>query len=393
MPPRTRIVLAGSAAILVIAIVVAAGRGAPPPLRLPSGRLTWSATPLGYASGHDSQFVARAVSGSAYVLFAKSPGGVVATAARVARWRPAINAAVAGSGIDPNVLEGLVFLESAGDPNALAGADAADAAGLTQILAQTGSSLLGMKINLAQSRRLTTKIDAAFSAGNVALETQLQRQRAKIDARFDPPRALAATVRYLKLAERDLGGRLDLAVVAYHMGIGNLQRVLSLYDGGGVIPYVKLYFDTYPTNHAAAYNLLSTLGDDSNLYWWRVLGAVEIMHLYRTDATALRRVAAAELAPRRMSSGVLAPDAADLLAELQYSVRQLWPGHVPLKVESRGGLTFSIRRRYASYAQAAAFQAVLDRLQALSLINWARARARIDVTVAPDAASYLVKGP
>ncbi len=317
---------------------------------------------------------------------------MVATAARVARWRPEINAAVAGSGIDPNVLEGLVFLESAGDPNALAGADAADAAGLTQILAQTGSSLLGMKINLAQSRRLTGKIDAAYSAGNVALETRLQRQRARIDARFDPPRALAATVRYLKLAERDLGGRLDLAVVAYHMGIGNLQRVLSLY-GGGVVPYVKLYFDTYPNNHAAAYNLLSTLGDDSNLYWWRVLGAAQIMHLYRTDPSALRRVVAAALAPRRMSSGVLAPDAVDLLAELQYSVRQLWPGHVPLQVASRGGLTFSIRRRYASHAQAGAFQAVLDRLQALSLINWARARARIDVTVAPGAAPYLVKGP
>ncbi len=384
--------LVGSAVILVIAIVVAAGRGSPPPLRLPSGRLTWSATPLGYASGHDPQFVARAVSGSAYVLFAKSPGGVLATAARVARWRPEINAAVAGSGIDPNVLEGLVFLESAGDPNALAGADAADAAGLTQILAQTGSSLLGMKINLAQSRRLTGEIDAAYSAGNVALETQLQRRRARIDARFDPPRALAATVRYLKLAERDLGGRLDLAVVAYHMGIGNLQRVLSLY-GGGVVPYVKLYFDTYPNNHAAAYNLLSTLGDDSNLYWWRVLGAVQIMHLYRTDPSALRRVVADELAPRRMSSGALAPAAVDLLAELQYSVKQLWPGRVPLQVATRGGLTFSIRRRYASYAQAAAFQAVLDRLQALSLINWARTRTRIDVTVAPGAASYLVKGP
>jgi len=86
-------------------------------------------------------------------------------------------------------------------------------------------------------------------------------------------------------------------------------------------------------------------------------------------------------------------DAADVLAELQYSVRQLWPGHVALHVASRGGETFSIRRRYASFAQAAAFQAVLDRLQALSLINWARARTRIDVTVAPGAASYLVRGP
>jgi hypothetical protein len=393
MAPRTRIVLAGSAVILVIAIVVAAGRGGPAPLRLPSGRLTWSATPLGYASGHDAQFVARAVSGSAYVLFAKSPGGVVATAARVARWRPEINAAVAGSGIDPNILEGLVFLESAGDPNALAGPDAADAAGLTQILAQTGSSLLGMKINLAKSRKLTSEIDAAFSARNAALEARLQRQRARIDARFDPARALAATVRYLKLGERDLGGRLDLAVVAYHMGIGNLQHVLSLYGGGGTVPYVQLYFDTYPTNHAAAYDLLSSLGDDSNLYWWRVLGAVQIMHLYRTDPSGLRRLVIQELAPHRMTTGTLAPAAVDLLAELQHSVMQLWPGKASLRVASEGGLTFSIRRRYASYTQAIAFQAVLDRLQALALINWSRTRTRIDVTVAPDAASYLINGP
>jgi len=393
MPPRTRIVLAGSAVILVIAIAVSAGRGGAAPLRLPSGRLTWSATPLGYATGHDPQFVARAVSGSAYVLFAKSPGGVVATAARVAAFRRLINAAVAGTGISPNVLEGLVFLESAGNPNALGGPDAADAAGLTQILAQTGSSLLGMKINLAESRRLTGEIDAAYSAGNGALEAQLQRRRARIDARFDPVRALAATVRYLKLAERAFGGRLDLAVVAYHMGIGNLQHVLSLYDGGAAVPYVKLYFDTYPDHDASAYNLLSSLGDDSNLYWWRVLGAVQIMQLYREDPTALRRLVSQALAPRRMSSGTLAPAAVDLLAELQYSVRQLWPGHVPLRVASRGGLTFSIARRYASYAQAAAFQAVLDRLQTLSLISWTRTRKRIDVTVAPDAASYLVNGP
>jgi Transglycosylase SLT domain len=393
MPPRTRIVLAGSAVCLVIAIVVAAGRGGPSPIRLPSGRLTWSATPLGYESGHDPQYVARAVSGSALVLFQKSPGGVIATAAQVAHWRPDINAAAAGSGIDPDLLEGLVFLESAGNPNALAGADAADAAGLTQILAQTGSSLLGMRINLAQSRKLTTEIDAAFSAGNQALMARLQRQRARVDARFNPPLALAATVRYLKLAERDLGGREDLAFVSYHSGIGNLQRVLGLYDGGHAVPYAQLYFDIFPNHNGAAYDLLSSLGDDSSLYWWRVLGAVQIMHLYRTDRSALQHLVTTELAPIRMTGGAISPVARDLLAELQDTVGELRPGHVQLPVASEGGLTFSIRRHYASYAQAVAFQAVLDRLQALDLINWKRTSSRILIVVEPDAARYLVNGP
>jgi hypothetical protein len=385
--------LAGSALIFVVAIVIAAGRGGAPRLRLPSGRLTWSATPLGYESGHDAQFVARAVSGSAYVLFAKSPGGVVATAARVAAYRPLINAAAAGTSIDPNLLEGLVFLESAGDPNALAGADAADAAGLTQILAQTGSSLLGMRINLAESRKLTGKIDAAYSARNTALMARLQRQRARIDARFDPKSALAATVRYLKLAEQDLGGREDLAVVSYHSGIGNLQRVLSLYDGGHAVSYAQLYFDIFPGRHTAAYDLLSSLGDDSNLYWWRVLGAVQIMHLYRSDVSGLRRLVAAELAPVRTTSGAFSRSAGDLLAELQHTVRQLWDGRVPLRVAAKGGSTFAISRRYVSVLQANAFQAVLDRLEALDLITWARAGSRIVVRVMPDAARYLVNGP
>jgi hypothetical protein len=71
----------------------------------------------------------------------------------------------------------------------------------------------------------------------------------------------------------------------------------------------------------------------------------------------------------------------------------LWSGQVSLQVASEGGLTFSIWRRYAGDTQADAFQAVLDRLQALALINWKRTSSRILIVVAPDAARYLVSGP
>jgi hypothetical protein len=241
-------------------------------------------------ASQESQFVARATVGNAHVLFTKSPGGVIATAARVAAFRPLIDRVTAGTGIDPNLLEGLVFVESAGLPEVIAGDDLADAAGLTQILAQTGQSLLKMHIDLSASRRLTAAIDrAAVGVSRRRYEALLAR-RAAIDERFDPAKELAATVRYLRYAESQLH-REDLAFVSYHMGIGNLERVLGDYNGGRPVPYAQLYFDTGPTRHRSAYDLLAGLGDDSSLYYWRVLEAAQIMHLYRSDPEALRRLA------------------------------------------------------------------------------------------------------
>jgi hypothetical protein len=251
-----------------------------------------STDPFAYASSKADAFTARAAAGNAHVLFTKSPGGALATAARVAAWRPLIDAAVKGTDIDPNLLEGLVFVESAGRPEVIAGNDPADAAGLTQILAATGSSLLGMDIDLARSRALTRRIDAGATGARLR---QLLQARVAADPRFDPHAELAATVRYLLDAERTFH-REDLAFESYHMGIGNLTTVLHDYDGGRVVPYVQLYFDVGPTHHAAAFRLLAGFGDDSSLYWWRILGAVRIMHLYRTDRAALRREVALQLA-------------------------------------------------------------------------------------------------
>src|SRR6202011_2423698 len=240
VPPGVRLVLAGSTLILLIAVVVAAidsgGPGGPQlpgtSLRAPSG------DPFAYRASTEASFEARATAGSAHVLFAKSPGGAPATAARVAAFRSQIDTATAGTGVDPATVEGIVFLESAGRPNALAGSDPSAAAGLTQILAQTGQSLLGMHIDLAQSRRLTAAIDRTAALGQAGLVAHFQRERATVDDRFNTRSALAATVRYLELARRRLH-RADLAVVSYHMGIGNLQNVLDDYDGGRPVPYAQ----------------------------------------------------------------------------------------------------------------------------------------------------------
>jgi hypothetical protein len=108
--------------------------------------------------------------------------------------------------------------------------------------------------------------------------------------------------------------------------------------------------------------------------------------------------------------GLRAP-ALELLVELAGWVRALSGGVAPLIVTSTvidqryqgalgiddptsaEGWSFTIARRYLSEAQALAFQAMLDRLQALNVIAWERYPAEIEVTVASDAARVLDHGP
>jgi hypothetical protein len=461
--------VAGAATVLVVAALVAAvSGGGPPPLPLPGvGQPARAGDPFAYVPGRAAALVARATAGEGHVLFAKSPGGALATARRVAAFRGTIESVAAGTGVDPATLEGIVYLESAGVPDVIAGGDPANAAGLTQIVASTGQSLLGMHINLNKSRQLSDQINRADGLGQAGIVTRLEKARARIDERFDPRKALAATVRYLRLAQQRFG-RPDLAIESYHMGIGNLANVLGAYGGGGSVPYVQLYFDTTPDRHGAAYRLLSSFGDDSWTYYWRVLAAEQIMGLYRTDRAALSRLSSLQTGtgsaalvlhppdrttsfadpdgldsgyagralvrlPRNQASLALAydpgmgslaskvgaspalyrglqPTALDMLIELAARVRSLSGGATPLIVTSTvadrryqqllgendppaaDGWSFTIARHYASRAQAYAFQAMLDRLQALNLIAWQRYPSEIEVTVASDADRVIVNG-
>lgn len=465
--------LAVTAAVIYALVQLLSGGGLrEPPAPTPAAPAL-PGDPFAYSPAAQAAFTARATLGEAQVIFQKTPGGVFATARRVAAYRSLIARAVRGTNISPSLLEGLVFLESAGDPQALAGTNAADAAGLTQILASTGQTMLGMSINLRRSEALTKKINVALAQGNQRRVTQLQASRARIDERFRPAAELAATVRYLRSAEGSLGGRADLAIAAYHDGIGNVEQLLSEYDGGTAVPYAQLYFDVSPASHAAVWEQLSTLPDDGALYYWRVLGAERIMALWRHDRAALRLWAlqeesfpsdalvllglrpgatpdfpdpaavanaywstpqptliplpsnpaalnlvyaptigahAAKLgAPRAIYRG-LRPVALRMLIEIAAWVRQLSGSAAPLTVASTvsdaeynnligvddppaaTGYTFQIERDYASERQAAAFQFVLDRLQALNLIAWIRGPSTIEITVAPDAGSVIADG-
>jgi hypothetical protein len=306
-----------------------------------------------------------------------------------------------------------------------------------------------MHIDLARSRQLTAAIDRAYALGKSSVVARLQRRRAKIDDRFNPRKALAATVRYLQLA-RQRFGRADLAVVSYHMGIGNLQHVLDDYDGGHSVPYVQLYFDTAPDHNTVAYRLLASFSDDSRTYYWRVLASLqtatdstaEVLHppdLTRpfADPNALNAAYASHTVvplpsnasqlglvydpgigslARRLGVAAalyrgLRASALDLLIELTARVRAISHSAAPLVVTSAvsderyqrllgisdppaaGGWSFAIARRYVNRAQPIAFQSMLERLQALNVIAWRRFPSEIKVTVASDASRVIVDGP
>jgi soluble lytic murein transglycosylase-like protein len=238
-----------------------------------------AAKPFAYDPGRQAEYERGAALGLSHVLYVKSPGGVVASARRTAGWRPLIDRVARRHRLSPDILEAIVFLESAGRADARASGDLRSAAGLTQILAETGQDLLGMRIDVSASERLTRGI---LRGHRVRRREALRR---RVDERFDPAKALEATARYLDFAKRRLG-RDDLAVVAYHMGVGNLQQALAAY-GKPSVPYAQLYFDSSPLRHAAAWRKLASLGDDSATYLWRVFAARDIMRLYRRSPQAL----------------------------------------------------------------------------------------------------------
>jgi hypothetical protein len=437
------------AAAVVVALLARGGGEQAGPRRLAPGAGTTDTTrdPFAYDAGRREDFEARAAAGLSHVLYAKSPGGVLASAQRVDKLRPLVEDVARRAHEDPDTLEAIVFLESAGRPDAVASDDLSSAVGLTQILAQTGTGLLGLKVDVAKSEALTRRIARSRSFSRIA---KLKAQRRRVDERFDPRKALEATTRYLAFARDNLHGRPDLAVESYHMGVGNLQRALKAY-GNEDIPYAQLYFDSSPVRHAKAWSILASLGDDSSTYLWRIGAAKAIMKLYRdgpeklaeqnaleaspagervlrplddtpqladdaalkTDALAVVDGAALRpshtLAARPAPQRALRPEALQLLRYLAVGVRDaartapvvVTAAARSVKAEERDtrgafgpeappsthttGYAFDLSRAYRSPAQAQAVQFWLDRLTALDAIRWTREPDVIHVTVGPRA--------
>jgi len=294
--PLARLAVLGAVIALTTALVgglVSADEPAAPAVSLDGAPL--EGDPFAYEPERAGELEARAAAGVAHVLYANSPGGAFETARMVAAQRDRIERATQGGRVNPDVLEAMVYLESAGRSQVIAGDDPEAAAGLAQIVASTATDLLGMAVDLEASRALTKQINRAYEFGQAERAERLTAERARIDERFDPDAALAGAVRYLEIA-RERFANDELAVVSYHMGIGNLENVISTYEseepdpGADPIPYAELYFNSSPLDHPETWDLLASFGDESSEYLWKVRAAEGIMRLYRSDPAQLREL-------------------------------------------------------------------------------------------------------
>jgi hypothetical protein len=414
---RVALVAAALAACAVIALVVRASLSdddSVPKIPTPPGAQRGAAVadPFAWTPERSGELSERAAAGTAHLLYTRSPGGVGVTAERVMRFRRDVERSAKAAGVSADRLEALVFLESAGRPEAQAPGGVQSAAGLTQILAETATGLLGMKVDQAKSASYTRRLNTAVREGNLRRAAALNRARRRVDDRFDPAKALAGTARYLKLA-RERFGREDLAFVSYHMGIGNLEGVLKAF-GGGRRSYAELYFDSTPLRHPQAFAKLASFGDDSSNYFWKLSAAMAIMRMARSDKDRLARLAALHTSDRSARAVLLAdaptgdllevpndpsstslvparaislrPEALSVALYIAAQVRTISKApSLRLTGAGDGGWTFRISRRYTSDEQAQAFQFALDRLQVLNVIAWTRGATSISVTASPDA--------
>ncbi|MGI8632146.1 MAG: transglycosylase SLT domain-containing protein [Solirubrobacterales bacterium] len=301
--------LIGAAMAVVVIFAVAmmlagsSGRGARPPAVATEPQATLpDVDPGAFAGDRLERFERLAAIGNSHVLYALTPGGAEAGARRTARFRETFEKAADRTGQDADTLEAMAMLESAGRPEVIAGDDPKAASGLMQILPETGSGLLGMRVDLGRSQSLTRSIARNRRKGRSRTVKRLQAKRRRVDERFDPAKAATAAGRYLRIA-RDRFGRQDLAAVSYHMGMGNLENVISAFvrpgDASGPIGEVvdrhdlswgQIFFATTPRRNARAHRILRKLSDDSATYYWRVLAAAQIMTLLRDDTDELRQL-------------------------------------------------------------------------------------------------------
>ena len=451
--------------------------------------------PLAYGEVSEDELLRRGRDGLSHVLYEKSPGGVAQSAARVEGLRAGIDAAAERHDVEADTLAALVFLESAGRPDAIAGPTPDSAAGLGQILPGTATSLLGMDVDLERSKRLTRRIErearraarattARHRRAATARAGRLVTERRRVDARFDPPRALDGAARYLQIAQERFG-REDLAATSYHMGIGNLESVIGDYvaprPAGTTtrdtveefeLSYARLFFDSSPLRNPRTHRRLAALGDDSRTYLFRLEGAREILRLHDEDRDELRRLAAlhgakasteevlrppadnepyeeaddlrdaydderlvalpdaparlgfridtrmGELAPRLDEQATLyrglSPEALSTLLYIAKETRRIAGARGDLRVTSTvrdlayqrllvasnaeatqrfslhtTGHALDIERDFSSRRQERALTHVLERLRALSVIDWVYEPQAIHLTVGADGERYL----
>ena len=334
-----------------------------------------------------------------------------------ARFRTPIERAAKAAGVDPDRLEALVFLESAGRPGrARAGRRSRAPPGLTQILAETATvAARACGSTSSAARSYTRRLDRALREGNLPRAAALNRARRRVDDRFDPAKALAGTARYLKLAQASASAARTSRSSPTTWGSATWRASSTLRRRPALLrrALLRLHAAAPPqglraAGVASATTPRTTTGSSarrSRSCGWRArdptrLGRIAALQTADDsarrcccdgapqgdlrDAAGQRRGHGAGGARGRASCG---PRRAAIALYMAAEVRAI--SDAPAL--RRDAAPTTAAGRSASPAttprseQALAFQYVLDRLQVLNVIAWSRSERSIRVTASRDA--------
>jgi hypothetical protein len=226
--------------------------------------------------------------------------------------------AMRGEWID--LQEADLLLEAGGRPDATS---SAQAVGVAQWLASTAQGV-GLRVNLAESRRLTAQIATKQNEqawllyqsqpkstpnlpGSLPLSAEqakaklplveseietLRLQRRAIDERYDPQKAIFAQTRHLMSMYKKFPSP-DWIFQAYHGGEGGVRKLQNLFGGqqqGETPPsYESLYWSLTPKEHLPALLYLYGRSDHHRYYWWKIQVAREVLRAFREDRAELTR--------------------------------------------------------------------------------------------------------
>src|SRR4051794_38211538 len=112
------VVVAAAAGLAVVLLATRGGNDPPKTLTPGAGNTETTVDPIAWSPMRRRELERRAAAGLAHVIYAKSPGGAIVSAARTATWRPHIERAAKRGGVDPRGPEGVGPLEAARRPGA-----------------------------------------------------------------------------------------------------------------------------------------------------------------------------------------------------------------------------------------------------------------------------------
>jgi len=214
------------------------------------------------------------------------------------RLQAIFRAAATASGFPQDLLEAIAYLESWGEVSAESWAGSPR--GIMQISLATARTM-GLRVGqVTRYRTVKVKVRVRSAGGRARYKTVSRRVPYTVivrDERLIPERAIPAAAHYLAGMERTFGSQ-DWAIFAYHCGQGCVAEMQELTRRAQGIPkneitVPRMYFSSSPAWNRELYQAIQQQmqRDYSPTYYFRVLCAVQLLALYRSDPAAFAALA------------------------------------------------------------------------------------------------------